>query len=437
MIEEKIYSLETLCIALKRYIDSKVVQRTFWVTSEISKISENKGHYYLDLVDTKNEKVVAKMEATLWSDEYLALLQRFQDELPKILKEGNKVLLSVEVVYHTVYGLKLNIVSIDPSYTYGELELKKQQTIRQLTEKNLIGRNKEKKMPLVIKKVAVIGSPSTSGFTDFIDHLEKNNYGYFFYCQVFKTPVQGKNAEHEIIAQLKAADKYDFDAVVILRGGGSKIDLEVFNSFNICKQIALMRLPVITGIGHETDVTVADMVAHSRQKTPTAVAHFIIECATHFHALMQDRLNRITRQTQQKLSQSNEKLTSHSLVLQSRTKEYLTNRRNIIQQLKTSIYSLSINRVSKLESNTLLTLQKRLETYMKSKMALENGKLKALTNRFSILKPENILKRGYGITTMNGKVITSPAQMRKGDEIKTRLLRLTITSEVTQIETHE
>ncbi|MEI6157228.1 MAG: exodeoxyribonuclease VII large subunit, partial [Atribacterota bacterium] len=242
---------------------------TIWVTAEIASIRTNQsGHCYLDLVEKNDDRVVAQAKAIIWVYHYRSLLQAFENATGETLKKDLKVLFQVEVSYHPVYGLSLNILDIDPTYSLGEMARKKRETLDRLVREGLIDLNKQLSLALVPQRVAIISSPQAAGYGDFITHLQNNPWGYQFSLHLFPALVQGEGAAIYISQALRQVRrKYEFfDIAVIVRGGGSQVDLSCFDDYQIAREIACLPLPVITGIGHERDDSVADRVAHTRMK---------------------------------------------------------------------------------------------------------------------------------------------------------------------------
>lgn len=276
---EPYISLSELNNAIQRAI-SRTNTKPTWVLAEIADIKYAvSNHAYLELVEKdKNNTIAAKIQAVIWVTTVRQIYSKYKEDMYHLLKKGNKMLMLCTVEFHTVYGLKLIITDINPTITLGEMELKRQQTLQKLKDENLINQNRTLNLPLVLQKVAVISSVNAAGYIDFITHLKNNPYKYVVYTQFFQCAMQGNDVEIEMVAQLQAIEqqKEAFDLVVIIRGGGSSLDLECFNNYNICKQIANMSIPVFTGIGHQQDVTLIDIVAFKGLKTPTAVAEEII-----------------------------------------------------------------------------------------------------------------------------------------------------------------
>jgi exodeoxyribonuclease VII large subunit len=266
---------------LVRKVVTDAFPEKIWVIGEISEMKINRnGHCYLNLIekDEATDTVVAQARATIWSYTFRMLRPYFETTTGQILIEGLKVLVNVSVEFHELYGYSLNIQDIDPTYTLGDMARRRREIIARLTDEGVLDMNKEVEFPLAPQKIAVISSETAAGYRDFTDHLLNNPAGYIFYPKLFPAVMQGSQTEISVIEALDHIYEYEdlFDVVVIIRGGGSQIDLSCFDNYNLAYHITQFPLPVITGIGHEKDNTIVDLVAHTRLKTPTAVAEFLI-----------------------------------------------------------------------------------------------------------------------------------------------------------------
>ena len=265
---------------IKKLIEENLGGKRFWLKSEISQIKENRsGHMYLDLIEQKEGRIIAKSKANIWSSDLVSIRRELGNEFSNVMKQGSEIMCLVEARYSEIYGFSIQIYSVDLSFNLGELERKKQETIRKLQKEGLMEINKLIDLPMVIQKIAVISAEGSDGLKDLTDQLEKNQYGYVFEYKLYPAAVQGERAAVQITEQIKNAQEINYDALIIVRGGGSKIDLDAFNDHRLCVAIAQCKLPVLTGIGHENDLSVADMVANQRLKTPSAVGSFLIEKA--------------------------------------------------------------------------------------------------------------------------------------------------------------
>ena len=253
-----------------------------WVVAEISEIKVNRnGHCYLELIekDALNDSIIAKTRATIWAFTFRMLKPYFENAAGHELTVGLKVLISANVEFHELYGLSLNITDIDPNYTLGDLAQQKAETIKTLKDDGVYEMNKDLPFPIVPQKIAIISSETAAGYQDFINQLKNNSGEYKYYTKLFPSVMQGIQAEDSIIKSLEKIYNHEdfFDIVVIIRGGGSQSDLQCFNSYPVASNVAQFPLPVITGIGHDKDESVVDVVSHEKLKTPTAAAEYIIE----------------------------------------------------------------------------------------------------------------------------------------------------------------
>ncbi|RPI36372.1 MAG: exodeoxyribonuclease VII large subunit [Nitrospiraceae bacterium] len=403
------YRLFELNNIIKNVISSALPD-TYWVVAEIAEAKLNqKGHCYLELIEKEDSRTIAQVKANIWAYEYRKLSHKFQAATNESLKPGMKVLLLVAVTFHEVYGLSLNVKDIDPAYTMGEMALKKREVIERLTKEGIMGLNKSLSLPLVPQRIAVISSPTAAGYGDFFGQLDNNPYGYAFTHTLFPALMQGAEAEQSIIAALRQArQKRDlFDVLVIIRGGGSAIDLNCFDSYNLASQVAKFPLPVITGIGHEKDDTVVDMTAHTKMKTPTAVAEFLISGLRSFEENIIELQNRVIKYTERLIRDENYTLKT------------LTHRLNFVAiQLTTSLRS------------NVEGIEKDIRNVVKQFMQNALSRLGNLEKVVRLLDPVNILRRGYSITQHKGRVLKDVSLLRKGDGIETRLFNGVIKSVV-------
>lgn len=379
--------------------------RPTWVMAEIAELkSAGSGHIYLDLVEKENNRIIAKSSATIWYTTGKQLRVKFGRDLSRILKKGNRVLVRAKVSYHSVYGLKLNIIDLDASATIGDLELRRLETIRKLTEEGYTDINNRLPLPLVLQRIAVISSSNAAGYGDFINQLANNPYGYQIHHQLFPSAMQGDKMESEMRIQLQqiADQKERFDALVIIRGGGSKLDLEAFNNYTLATNIALHPLPILTGIGHQQDETVADLVAHTSIKTPTAVAEFILDSFMQF---------------EQHLYLLGEQIQQH-------TQKLLTQEQYLLSRLESRLQSQSSYLLQREQTN-LEQLQTRLSRSAQQRLKRENLQLQLLQRTFQLFNVETLLQRGFSITRQqkNGttKVVTNANELKEGDVLETEL----------------
>ncbi len=384
-----------------------------WVLAEILQVNQAaSGHVYMDLVEKEGSKTLAKMQAVLWSGRYAFLRTKFRDKLPHFLKVGSKVLLEVKIDFHNVYGLKMTINDIDPSATVGEMELRRQETLAKLEKGKYFDRNNQIPLPDVIQRIAVVSSAQAAGYTDFIRHLQTNKYGYDIKSKLFAASMQGESAPESIrksLAQI-ASHADQFDALAIIRGGGSKFDLDCFNDFQLAVDIAEMPLPVITGIGHERDDTIADLVSHTAVKTPTALADLVIDSLLHFEQHLVHAHQRVIESTRTLLHRHQQQL----LQLASR-------------------YELGASNLLERKSQQLTTLKDRLMIASKTTLNTERQKLGYLSKIVGLLDIESTKRRGFSISRHKGELITDAASLKKGDVIETEVHKGTLHSTIKSI----
>lgn len=364
-------------------------------TSEIKK--SGNGHYYFDLIEKDGRNVVAKMNAVIWKG-YSEIIQNFEATTGQKFERNIELLLKVEVRYHEVFGLQLQVVDIDSKYTLGKLELERQQTLQKLVAENpttielingeYVTKNKKLLAPIVFQRIALITAPNSDGQRDIKHELENNPYGYKFHITEFLTQIQGNNADQLIIQKIAAVakNKNDFDALVIVRGGGSQIDFAAFDTYEMGKIIAEFDLPVIAGIGHERNVSIADLMCYASVKTPTKAANFLIENNANFEAQILAFQSSMTETISSKLDDENKNL----------------------QQLIDDLKFHSQNCIDK-----------------------QNHRLEKFEIALKHLNPDNILKRGFAIVMKNNKIISNPELIKKGDTINVLLKNHEFTADVT------
>jgi exodeoxyribonuclease VII large subunit len=448
-----IYTLSALNQSLERFVRDNFALKNFWVLAEITKVQEKNGHYYLDLADSKEGKRVAEIAANMWFNTFNRVNTQLNGELPSIFKHGNKILINIRIEFHPIYGLKLNILDVDPSITYGEIEKLKKETILRLKSEGLFTRQKAIYLPAIVKKIALVGSPNTSGYRDFLTELLNNKIYTNFKVKEFSASVQGDYAVKEIVAAINKANEYSVDLIILVRGGGSKMDLNVFNDYEIAKTIALSKLPVITGIGHESDEVVADLVAHHNEITPTAVAKFLYERIGIFASEMNTAFDAIITRIMEIVAGRKDEFYHLSKNLIYATTNTLQTENNIIKDLvhglELSSSELIETEKSKLELNlsrvrnyalNLIDLKKsteldsQLEKIMlmgenlvdKSKIHLAN-----LNELLDLLNPEQLLKKGYTISTIENIDIDKYTGELNGGTMKTLSYKTLITSQIT------
>jgi len=394
----KSYTLHQLNEYIRRVVALNLSD-AIWVSCEIAQIQESKGHYYLNLIQKgeDHEEIIARSEAILWNNQFRQLRRKIGKEIQEVLQQGMQVLLKVKVDFHERYGLRYQIEEVDPAYTMGQLALQKRQTLLQLEKENLLTKNRDLPLAPVLQRIAILSSEKAAGYQDFVRQLETNIYEYQFDCQLFASAVQGgQQAESGLIRQLKRIDEMAdlYDCIVIVRGGGASIDLMLFDQLALCRTIAEMKLPVLTGIGHDIDQTVADTVAWEALKTPTAVADFIINQNTQFEAQVLELGRRLQGNMQNQLADE--------LISLNRLDDHL---------------KLNIRNLLNTENRMMDYLAEAIPERFKKVGKEAENLLNLLEARQQILSPESTLKRGYSLTYQNGKIIRSVKEVKKGELI--------------------
>lgn len=393
--------------ALRRHLPD-----TYWIEAELSDVRSNySGHCYLEFVqkDASGNNLIAKARGTIWSNVYKMLKPYFEEETGQAFASGIKVRVCVSVEFHELYGHSLTVVDIDPTYTVGDMIRKRREILRRLEEEGVLDLNKELDFPMLPQRIAVISSATAAGYGDFCNQLERNPYGLVFYPKLFPAIMQGERVEESIIAALDRiyAEMEHWDAVAIIRGGGATSDLSGFDSYDLAANCAQFPLPIITGIGHERDDTVIDSVVHTRVKTPTAAAEFLISCMYESALMLEDYTNRIIGGVEVRMEREKHRL------------ERLTER-----------IPMTTNMYLQRGHFKIETIWQRLETALQHKMMKETHRLSLLEHRVMAASPEHLLKKGYSITMLNGKAVTDTSTLKKGDRIVTMLHRGKIESEI-------
>jgi exodeoxyribonuclease VII large subunit len=395
-------SLKDLLSAVKQTI-AQTLYEGYWVRAEISEIRANaNGHCYLELIekDSSGKLIVAKTKATIWADTYRLLQPYFEAETGQSLKAGLNILVEVTVGFHEVYGFSCTIRDINPTFTLGDLAQKRQETIRKLKEDGIWEMNKSLPLPEPINRIAIISSASAAGYEDFLNQLKSNKKGYQFYCRLFPAIMQGDEASASIIHALDAIyNAVDlFDAVVIVRGGGATTDMLAFDEYELAAHCAQFPLPIITGIGHERDEAIVDMVAHTRCKTPTAVAAFLLE----------------------KMAEAETDLLFLQQEIIDHASQYLAGKRYSLNQLAGSFKQRSASIIQE-QRQTVKEMRQKLETLLRIRSSEERHKIELKEKTLYFISPENILKKGYSLTIKNGRIVKSINQIALGDQITTIL----------------
>ena len=414
----------------------------YWVEAELSECRESRGHCYMELIqkDEQNATPVAKASAKCWASKWMIVRPYFERTTGQQLHAGMKVLLKVYPQFHEAYGFSWIVTDIDPTYTLGDMARKRQEIIRQLKDQGIFDLQKELHLPLFCQRIAVISSQTAAGYGDFCNQLSDNPYGFKFQTRLFPAIMQGEGVEQSIIAALERifseySDFSDhsentvppFDCVVIIRGGGATSDMSGFDTLALAENVANFPLPIITGIGHDRDESILDMVSHTRVKTPTAAATLLIDHLKIVHDAINNAQESITLFTRQKLSTLNFQLSTLQEMLPKLFTIVKTRQEACIESLYMRILSCiretvisSLGKINAFETRLPILTDRRLMT--------EKHRLQLMEEKAKNLDPTLLLQRGYSITTKNGKVVRYVEELQIGDDLETHLANGTVHS---------
>ena len=401
-MQKEFITLKELLLKVKNVISS-TFDTSYWISADISDFHEDpsRGHCYLELVEKNDNKLIeAKIRASIWANTYRYLKPYFEQQTGQALRAGMKVLVEVVVTFHEQYGMSCVIQNIDPTFTIGDIARKKQETILQLKEDGVWDMNKQVEMPALIKRIAVISSASAAGYGDFCHQLQMNEKGFQFSFRLFPATMQGEQAAQSVIEALDQVfeQKDKFDVVVIIRGGGATTDLLAFDEYDLAYVITQFPLPVITGIGHERDESVADMVAHTRCKTPTAVAAFIYEKMLLEESSLLELEEGIKAEIYNLLEKENLRLNDLSSCVVRDCSHWIL-----------------------LEEQAIGLITNQLKNAFQNSLNQQMHRVALMENTLLYISPETILRRGYSISVANGKVVRSISQLPKGSVMRTIL----------------
>ena len=402
-------SLTQLNRLVKTALD-EALPGTYWVRAETSEVRVNatSGHCYLEFVekDETTGQLVAKSRGTIWARNFAVLRTYFEQETGQTFISGLKVLVNVSVEYHELYGLSLTVHDIDPSYTLGDMARKRMEVIRRLQEEGVFDLNKELTLAILPQRIAVISSPTAAGYEDFV--------------KLFPALMQGEKTEESVIAALDRiyAHRELFDVVVLIRGGGSAADLSSFDSYTLAANCAQFPLPIITGIGHERDDSVVDNVAHTRMKTPTAVAAFLINRMAEQLALLDELRRTVCEATRNQLTV---KKTTWQ-ILATRFPVFVTGH---LERHRTSLHTLaarlsSVPQLLEKHTEQLEHAPMHIQKAVSAMLTRHTHELALSEQHIKLASPDHILKRGYTLTLKDGKIVKHAADLSAGDEISVR-----------------
>lgn len=387
----QIFSLKQVALSIEKTIASRYHQN-YWVKAEIHKLNKYpSGHAFPELVEKEEGKIVAQMNGSIWKQNLQRIEKIFVDQVQEPLKDGIQVLMLVKVSFNPTFGLSLQIQDIDPAFTLGQLQKEKDITLKKLKAEGLLQTNQLLPYPLLAKRIAIISAATSKGLSDFYQVLDQNSFGYTFHTQLFEAYVQGDIAVDSIIAALQQIEnhKSQFDVVVIVRGGGAEVGLTCYNNYELCKAIATFPLPIITGIGHSTNLTVAELISYSSAITPTQLAEMLIAQFRDFELRIERLSQAVVKNAQLQVQRHREKM---SQLVQN------------LAWVKNQFFKIKLTELSHLEQ------------------------------KIELLNPIHILKRGFTITTVDGILLKNAKDLTAGQVISTQTDEALINATITSIE---
>jgi exodeoxyribonuclease VII large subunit len=453
MSEKQVFTLQQVVRSIKKTLEDRYTQN-YWVKAEMHKLNKYpSGHAFPELVQKDDNKIVAQITGTIWKQQLERINTKFIEVVKEPLREGTTLLLLVKINYSETFGLGLQILDIDPSFSLGELQKQREETLRKLAKEGLLNLNQKLHFPLLPKRVAIISADSSKGLSDFLQVLQENEKSYFIFTHLFNAYLQGDVAVQSIISALKKIKrvKDHFDIVIIVRGGGAEVGMTCYNNYDLCKAIAEFPLPVLTGIGHSTNLNVAEMVSFRNEITPTKLAEFLLQTFREFEQETK-RLNRemiahslqLIDKTKQDFngqvrifkhaslrftdSLKNE-LNQQIIELKNTTRYFLKNENDAVLSLKND-YRIVTKEIITAERNTLSLISKPIKGSLLHFFERKESDLEQLEKTINILNPSNVLQRGYSLTLLNGKILSAKNKPKKGDLIESKTNSLTLFSRV-------
>jgi len=442
MSDKQIFTLQQVTLSIRKTIEQRYNQ-SYWVKAEMFKLNRfPSGHAFPELVQKEGEKIIAQMSGTIWKKQLVKINEQFISIVKEPLRDGVTLLMLVKINFSELYGMSLQILDIDPSFSLGELQRQRDETLKKLESLGVLNKNQQLDFPLIPKRIAIISADSSKGLSDFMDVLTNNDENYTFFTHLFPAYLQGDIAVESIVQILEKIKrvKHHFDLVVIVRGGGAEVSMACYNNFALCHAIAEFPLPVLTGIGHSTNFTVAEMVSFRNAITPTKLAEFLIQTYRDFDQKVKDLQHKLLSFSKHNLSVSiNDfhslirlfKSISTSVIEQKMSKlmneqnrlersvHYVHEKQNIIlNQYRVNFGFVARNSLSKKESN-LRESKLQLEQQISQFIERSKSNILLIESKVNMLDPMEVLKRGFTLTTFKGKVINEKNFPKQGEKIQT------------------
>ena len=416
---------------LVREVITTDLSMEYWVEAELSEVREVRGHCYMELVqkDMFSNTPVAKASAKCWKSKWMYVRPKFEQITGQYLHTGMKVMLKVYADFHEAYGFSWIVTDINPEYTLGDMAKKRMQIIEQLKREGVFDLQKELEIPMFAQRVAVISSLNAAGFGDFTRQLTDNSYGFKFQVELFPAIMQGEGIEGSVIAALDAINERldEFDVVVIIRGGGATSDMSGFDTLALAENVANFPLPIITGIGHDRDESVLDMISHTKVKTPTAAAALLVEHLEVVWQMLMEAENELVTVAQHRIENEKQRLSHIAEKIPVLFSLVKTHYENVLDKLLMTISSMINEKVSSEKHNVLL-MEEKIKPLVDVRLQREKHHLMMLEQRVKALDPEILLKRGYSITLCKGKVVVDASMLKSGDEVETKVRKGTFKS---------
>ena len=409
MASERTFTLLELNHMVRETIEQQMDGK-YWVEAELSDLHD-RNHCYMELVenDPFGPTPLAKARAVCWANRWTALRSKFERQTQQQLRPGIKVRMMVTPTFHEAYGFAYQVSDIDPDYTLGDIVRKRMEIIRQLKESGIFDLQRELALPRFAQRIAVVSSAQAAGYGDFCHQIDDNSYGLSFSHELFAAIMQGEQVEQSVIAALDRINARidEFDVVVIIRGGGATTDMSGFDTLALAENVANFPLPIITGIGHDRDECILDMVSYMRVKTPTAAAAFLIDHLSEVYTALVSARERISRIAERHLAYEKMRL------------------KQLADRIPT-LFALTRERQTK----RIDALAHRLDSAATQRLERERHRLQLVGQRAQAQDPIHILRRGYSITLHNGHALRSGDELADGDIIETRLEQGTLKSEI-------
>ena len=443
MKTEKILTLYELNSLVREVIECEMPNE-YWVEAELSECRESRGHCYMELIQKDDSSShqesptqhisatpIAKASAKCWASKWVIVKPYFERTTGQRLHAGMKVLLKVYPQFHEAYGFSWIVTDIDPTYTLGDMARKRQEIIRQLKEEGVFDLQKGLHLPLFCQHIAVISSETAAGYGDFCNQLADNPYGFQFQTQLFPAIMQGEEVEKSIIIALNRINEFydDYDCVIIIRGGGATSDMSGFDTLALAENVANFPLPIITGIGHDRDESILDMVSHTRVKTPTAAATLLIDHLKAVLDTIDDAQDRLIHYCSSRLYTLHSQLYMLSETLPRLFSIVKTRHEARLDSFQQRIVARIQQRAVTSQAD-IRNLEQGLLTALEHRLTAEHHRMEIIEEKVRSLDPTLLLKRGYSMTMKDGKIVRDAATLHPGDEIETRLGNGTVRSTV-------